>query len=69
MPDGTAAPNPVRKLSSSRLIQVLNEIENPAMLIAAQAAGRMIRSEQGLETAIELIEQEKARFSLKNPNL
>ena len=50
-------PIPIKKLSNSRLMQVLNEIEKPGLIKAAQSIGQLIRSEQGLETAIRLIEQ------------
>lgn len=62
-------PIPVGKLSSFRLLAALAEMENPGMTRAAQAAGELIRAENGVETAIRLIQQEKDRFILKNPNL
>ena len=45
------------------------ETENPAVIAAAQAAGRLIRAENGLEVALGLIEQQKTAFTLKNPIL
>jgi hypothetical protein len=49
-----------------RFLTVLAETENPAVMAAAQAAGRLIRAENGLEVAMRLIEQAKTESSLKN---
>lgn len=63
------APIPIKRLSASRLLAALAEAENPAMIRAAQDLGVKIRAENGLTAAIRLIEREKERFTLKNPNL
>ncbi len=63
------APISVKKLTAERLLTAFAETENPAVLLAAQATGSLIRAENGVEAAIRLIEQEKARFTLKNPIL
>jgi sterol 3beta-glucosyltransferase len=57
---------PIQKLTAPRLLAALAESEKPLVIAAAQALGRQIRAENGLEAAIRLIEQEKARFTLKN---
>ena len=62
-------PIPVRKLSHSHLMQALKEIDDPVIINPAQVIGSKICAERGLETAIELIEREKARFTLKNRKL
>jgi sterol 3beta-glucosyltransferase len=63
------SPIPVQKLSVSRLLAALAEIDNGAIISGAQNIGRLIRAENGMDTAIDLIMQEKARYSLKNHNL
>lgn len=53
------APIPVKKLTISRLSAVLSQSDDPAILAAAQDLGQKIRAENGLQTAIRLIEHEK----------
>jgi len=50
-------------------LTALAEIENLAVIAAAQAAGSLIRVENGLDVALGLIKQQKAAFTLKNPIL
>jgi sterol 3beta-glucosyltransferase len=63
------APIPIKKLTVSRFLTALTEAEKPAVIATAQALGSQIRAEDGIGAAIRLVEAEKARFSLKNPNL
>jgi sterol 3beta-glucosyltransferase len=63
------APIPIKKLAVERLLTALAETGNPSVLAAAEAVGRLIRSENGVNAAIRLVEATKARFSLKNHNL
>jgi UDP:flavonoid glycosyltransferase YjiC (YdhE family) len=60
------APIPIQKLTAPRLLAALAETEKPLIIAAAQALGRQIRAENGLDAAIRLIEREKACFTLKN---
>jgi hypothetical protein len=66
---GCAAGNFVSSENLTGFLTALAEIENPAFIAAAQAAGRVIRAENGLKVAFGLIEQQKAAFTLKNPIL
>jgi len=63
------APIPVKKLTVNRLLTAIAEAENSSIIAAAEATGRFIRAGNGVQTAIHLIEQTKARFTLKKPNL
>ncbi len=63
------APIPIKRLNTSRLLAALAEAENPVMIRVARDLGAKIRAENGLTAAIRLIEREKERFTLKNPNL
>jgi sterol 3beta-glucosyltransferase len=55
------APIPVRKLTAERLLTALAEAEGASVLSAAQAMGRLICAEDGVRTAISLIERKRAR--------
>ncbi|HEY3310845.1 MAG TPA: glycosyltransferase [Anaerolineales bacterium] len=63
------APVPLQKLTIGRLSIALDSLDNPAILSAAQKIGRLIRQENGVETAIRLVERERASFTLKNVKL
>jgi len=62
-------PIPIRKLNRANLNKALDELEKPEIIKAARAIGVKIQAENGLKTAIELIEREKGLSSLKNRNL
>lgn len=49
------APIPVRKLTVARLLAALARAETPAIISAAQATGPLIRADNGVETAIRLL--------------
>ena len=63
------APIPVKKLTAANLAYALRQAGNPSVLAAAENMGRIIRTENGVSAAIGVIEETKARFTLKNPNL
>jgi len=63
------APIPVQSLSVARLLAALADCENTTLTSTARSIGRSILAEKGLDTAIELIYQEKSRFTLKNRKL
>jgi sterol 3beta-glucosyltransferase len=56
------APLPLKKLTAPRLLAALAEAESPPIIAAAEATGRLIRAENGVEAAIRLIEQTKLTF-------
>ncbi len=55
-------PIPVKKLTVNRLLTAIAEAENPAVIAAAEAVGRLIRAENGVQAAVSLIEQEQSAF-------
>jgi UDP:flavonoid glycosyltransferase YjiC (YdhE family) len=50
-------PIPVKKLTSEMLINALTEVKGDTIRRGAQAAGRKIRAENGVEAAVQLIEE------------
>jgi sterol 3beta-glucosyltransferase len=54
------APIAVKKLTAMRLFAALAQAETDAVISAAQALGRQIRAEDGVQTAVRLIEQVKS---------
>ncbi len=51
------APIPVKRLSVGRLVAALEQAASPSMCARAQAVSRLICAEDGLSTAVKLIEQ------------
>jgi hypothetical protein len=62
------APIPVNHLTAGSLIRALAEAESPLMQERAQAVGRMLLAEDGVGTAVELIEQHAIRFGGRRPD-
>lgn len=54
------APIAVKKLTATRLLAALAQAESDSVISAAQALGRQIRAEDGVQAAIRLIEQVKS---------
>lgn len=59
-------PIPIHRLTADTLSAALAEAETTAIRNGAQAAGRMIRAEDGVGAAVNLIEQHAARFWQKS---
>ncbi len=59
-------PIPVARLTVERLTAALAQAETPSIRNGAQAAGRAIRSEDGVGAAVDLIERHAARFHKKS---
>jgi sterol 3beta-glucosyltransferase len=55
-------PIPINKLRTPRLSDGLAEAEAPAVISVARILGERIRAENGIQTAVSLIEQEQSAF-------
>ncbi|MGC1375139.1 MAG: hypothetical protein WA821_02895 [Anaerolineales bacterium] len=62
-------PNLDSKTDSACFLTAFVEAGSFPIMAATQASGSLIHAINGLGAAIPLVEQEKARFTLKNPIL
>ena len=61
-------PIPIRKLTVERLVAALAEANNDMLRSGAQAIGRAIRAEDGVGTAVGLIEKHAAQWQARGGN-
>jgi sterol 3beta-glucosyltransferase len=63
------APIPVKKLTSGSLIAALNAVESAVMQEHARVVGQALQAEDGLGTAVNLINQHVLRFARSNSKI